>query len=748
MSQVTPEASTSSDVHVEVAAESTSATPKELENSPWPASRDTTLSINESDNNVGREATSTDSKEHKGSKPEDDIKSDGNEVEILSDNQSTRAVMPNGDESQWNEVRGADESSDVDEEAIREEATWREQYADLRDQIGEAPDQVKQFHKYYDLLEKRIAILEGRWSTYDKRIKKPALVQKVDPEQLFAIPKLNPVNWEDFQASVKLPTQQKSAIDILRGEPLIHFGDRAAYEGATDHAVNKSSTTVADEDRLEPVGHALKKASTMDPNGDVPDGPPASDISSPRAIPERIRVNSSPLLQILNQISGDHSLANKSMLVILSPYKMLLSYEEQIRERLKALKGAWMTLEDWKTRLHEESENRDPNEDEPKSTESSNVEGTKHSPTDKSKPSSIKETELDQEKKLSKLTKDRRRKPGVHKTSCLQCLKSGRSEDCMTDSPSALDHLTLLVQFLDEYVKPIVNPIRERKCQKIAFWDLWHLFHTGDEATMKRKKEWKGWGRWQPLGFRVLHAAGGRYYLSPKRSGYRDVGQHSFVQDRVSPFRVHTYYIDFDGSTMVPISLHFAIDHYDGERDITDLDIFPYEYATESGQTKALLIERGKKFVQFTKPRHMHCEGLDIINKEEIDGQVMVDFKEGWAEQRREGELGGLDPPRRTDRAETWDCPEGCNKGSDSCPHGNSHIHDDAEIDVKVGREFMATQRLLKTDYFRLHEDGSDFTEDELALCNYRVHAYVLRARQWGKGVHIRMRLFGFADST
>ncbi|KAL9622668.1 MAG: hypothetical protein Q9160_002978 [Pyrenula sp. 1 TL-2023] len=741
MSQVAPEASTSSNVVVDVAAESASATPIGSEINKWPSSKDATLSIEESSSIVDNGTPVTKGVEHKSSEVEDDIKANGTEMHKVPDNQPIQAVMPNGAENRGKDIQRVDEISDIDEEAVREEATWREQYADLRDKIDAAPDHVQQFHDYYDLLERRIAILEGRWSTYDKRINKPELIQRVDPEQVFAISRLNLVNWEDFQASVKLPIQQKFAIEILRGEPLIHFGERTAREGGTDQTNDRSSTTVADQVRLEPVGHTLRKAPTMDPNGDAVEGSQASDVSTHRRIPERIRINSSPLLQILNQVSGDHSLANKSTLVILSPYKTLLSYEEQIRERLKALSGAWMTVEEWKNSSQEESDKNDLNDksSEQKPTESSNTEETKDSPVDKPNFPLNKETGLNREKRLSKL-KDRRRKPGSHKTSCLQCLKSGRSEDCMTDSPQALDHLTLLVQFLDEYVKPIVNPIRERKCQKIAFWDLWHLFQTGDEATMKRKKEWKGWGRWQPLGLRVLNAAGGRYYLSPKRSGARDIGQHSFVQDRVSQFNVHTYYVDFDGSTMVPISLQFSIDHYDGERDISELEIFPYEYANEPGQSKALLVDRGRKFIQFTKPRHMHCEGLDIISKEEIDGQVMVDFKEGWADQRRERELGMLDPPRRSDRAETWDCPEGCNKGSDSCPHGSNPIHDDAEIDVKVGREFMATQRLLKTDFFRLHEDGSDFTEDELALCNYRVHAYVLRSRQWGKQSHVKVR--------
>ncbi|KAF2648478.1 P-loop containing nucleoside triphosphate hydrolase protein [Lophiostoma macrostomum CBS 122681] len=196
----------------------------------------------------------------------------------------------------------------------------------------------------------------------------------------------------------------------------------------------------------------------------------------------------------------------------------------------------------------------------------------------------------------------------------------------------ALEHFRLLIRFLDEDLKDIFDmrkQIEEGKLEKIAFDDLWHLFHYGEEVIMHDQDRSSSE---KPRAARVLKFTGGRNtkadykptYISRTGAGALGPGSwgHAFV--------VQCWTMIFDGSFFWPEEVVVGIRPYKGERDISSLPIYPSKF--DRAGLLADLIEHGKVYRHFTQQAFSHRKYLgrnyESDRGEGIDSEVIIDFRE------------------------------------------------------------------------------------------------------------------------
>ncbi|POS70851.1 hypothetical protein DHEL01_v210757 [Diaporthe helianthi] len=107
---------------------------------------------------------------------------------------------------------------------------------------------------------------------------------------------------------------------------------------------------------------------------------------------------------------------------------------------------------------------------------------------------------------------------------------------------------------------------------------------------------------------------------------------------------IRAYHIDFDGDRYGPSESEASIPEYSGEREIRSLLYHPLRYEKERKKMESDLCKRGQRFLPLVRERHCYYDGWSILygkidedfinqshreNPEYIDGEIMIDFKEG-----------------------------------------------------------------------------------------------------------------------
>jgi hypothetical protein len=317
-------------------------------------------------------------------------------------------------------------------------------------------------------------------------------------------------------------------------------------------------------------------------------------------MPERIRINSAPILAVLSEIADEKWSGEPK--VFLRPYKLLVVYEDEIRRRLEVLKKMWAS--------------RPKPDDVTISAEDVDIDETDSvGDIDKTdsvfgdSPTRVASRSRQFSDALSELVSSRDRRAKVD----------------LTTTYEALQDLEVLVQFLDEDVMPIVRRHAPgSNYPRIYFRDLWHLFKPGDEVVLDKRKAKHftadaGQDRdsVRPTGhysnmykrsrsiWRVLRVADGRPKLSP-------LNKHEVNRppnNQVIPFCVRCYRIDYDGQQFGPIWIDFHFSSWEGEKPIEKLDVVPLRMTKGAQEKRELSIQRGKNFMNFTSPQHRHYHG-------------------------------------------------------------------------------------------------------------------------------------------
>lgn len=551
----------------------------------------------------------------------------------------------------------ATRAAQVERVRLKEEAERR---AKAAEEERKRPTQLPEAGRWESLLEVSEMGQEEDSSqeNHDEELILPAQIDYTEAS-------LNPVEWTSFK-SLGRQHPPKYVIDVLVGEPVLSYDVMGI-------PINRKSA-----DKNEDMAKDRKAAAKNILRGQAP-------------VPERIRINSEPLMAILRKVHGE-KIGNLAESVIMTrPFKALSYYEDKIRRWYEELAKMH--------RVHA-------GDSEPKDAEYIHAGGlepkdSKYVHAGDSEPEDSESSESD-----------------------------GQSEHGWDNLPNpllALRHLACLVQFIDTVIKERLDYLESVSYQHVTFSDLGYLFSPGDEVIDKYDRQ----------AYRILSVTSPRHKGVPWNSfwnNYRD-GE----EEKAKPMRIHCVYVDFDGKRLGPVSKEFEIAEFEGEKNISFLPLRPLRFSNGPyPNLRKELVERGKKFVAMAAVKHMHCSGVTLDTRDEVDSQVVIDFAEALSVPGNRAwkppieEFVGDIPEREDGETCTAEC---CRRET---------VHDDSYVDYNRNKEFMAS--LNPQDRTKLPSvivyprslevlggEENKLTDNELLVMSYRVFGFVLRTRKWGE---------------
>ena len=619
--------------------------------------------------------------------------------------------------------------------------------------------------------EESVRILQDRIDALEKRLEESGHLKEkpaADKPRQPAIPKLHYMEWSDFKN--KLAGEEKVyAIEVLTG------GAKYYHQRSEEEKKNKQRWKDHGNDHHQPVTDN-KKSTTM---------------------PERIRINSKPIVLIMNQI--DPIDESECPTVMLRPFKPLIYHEARIREVYQRL------IEKWGSADTEASTNQAAQSTVPKdggngtmpavsdgavgpisaegNTQNKAETALNHTAgfgnvtvtasdknvtrRDSIPPSSAAEISQPSPPIANGSTEQGANKEGEKDASKKvaetesQSSRNEETED-LADCLEALRDLRCLIEFIDEDVKPIVDSYRDMTRQKIQFCDLWHLFKPGDLLHIplgnKQSSDYYNFNgkqylqkpddRFQEV-WRVACTAAGRPHLEQSTENYGSIGHKSTV----NAFLISAYWVDFNAARFVSRTFVFYMIPFPGERDITSLYCYPLRYSPKADELKAKWKARGEAFREYTTFKYRYYIGKSLTcapdgyhgaqgeypkHAEHIDSQVVVDF----------GEALSAQPGWRTSgdnlRLTTEDSPGEIVEDYPTSywkdgqrkildEERDDEMYDDEHIDPKMLEEYIDRDSLLRDHPMTSPAGNGELDENHLVLLPNRVFAFVMKNRKWGK---------------
>lgn len=601
--------------------------------------------------------------------------------------------------------------------------------------------QVKRYRKHQDKKKSReLAIqaqenresMEKEFGSYDQNGDFATGVwhdKGTEEKGKHGIYQLNPVGWSEFLRRRALPLQFSSVIDVLIEEPKLSSSLKPWRQAKREKKDNKThgkdpslrAAAVADMDSVSDTGQSFKRYTPW---------------VEKEPIPERIRINSKDIIDLLSKVHGSPlclDATESSSVVLLRPFRILDTYGKEIRQIISGL-------------------------------ESENIEG--------SQSFALGDQKSAKEHNDSHMTTD---------DGNMGKLLDGKDESKAEDKEEPteeegkrlqLEHLSCLREFMDEYIEKKVAYLNSVRCSKIGFSDVWYLFQPGTSVitadgkqafrvvSIKCKRH-KGADRW--AAFWTRHK---------ERKRRQSDSSDDMANDANADITIKCAFIHFDGETFGPVIQTFRINKWDGEKDVTYLDVYPLRFhvlkhidkRTAASTTKlstndreqevmqevqALrqqLIDRGRVFLDVASVKQMYYSGLAVDTRDEIESQVMVDFEEALAHDKRKHWIPKITRLLGTDwDSKTDDADEGCT--AECCWHEN--VHDDAYVESHKTERFIddmmteikdAPQKLPSAIIFprsleEIKTGTNALSDDELMIMSYTVFGFVLRDRTWGKSL-------------
>ncbi|RKL35219.1 hypothetical protein BFJ70_g8076 [Fusarium oxysporum] len=521
-------------------------------------------------------------------------------------------------------------------------------------------------------------------------------------------PALNRVEWGEFRASRFTVSRSSFIIDILVGEPQILGGFFQQYRGKylEEKTIPHRSKAVE--------GHQVQKGEGAGQGSSrmaVPDG------GAP--LPERIRIHSKEIIRTLAIIHGSELTSDdmyNSSIVMLRPYRMLTYYENEIRQ--------------WHSRLEEQYRN-------PESAANDEPAANDEAPQ---KDAGAKD---DNENEDTNSTEE--------ETSGVE------DPQGLSKSRTALEHLTYLLKFMDDYVHKRLDYLKSSSCEKIFFSDIWHLFKPGGQVISADGKQI----------YQIFNVISTPHIGEERFSKFAKEDEDS-REAADGQIVIQCVFIHFDGRQIGPVVRNVSIPKFDGEKAVTSLKIYPLRFhvrkklerqimgrkptGDEIGKSlrdgvaklQETLIERGKLFTEVAAVKHMYYSGLTVDTRDEVQSQVMIDFAEAFLVEKNGNwrpevkHLVGMIEISNSLRRDA-PCTALC------C--AEESVHNDVYVDNKRHHDFMKEMlrgvedgvddlppaaiypRPLET----LKTGGSPLTRDDLLIMSYTVFGFVLRDRSWAQ---------------
>ncbi|KAL2857194.1 hypothetical protein BJY01DRAFT_242586 [Aspergillus pseudoustus] len=312
------------------------------------------------------------------------------------------------------------------------------------------------------------------------------------------------------------------------------------------------------------------------------------------------------------------------------------------------------------------------------------------------------------------------------------------------ESGTTADHLRCLQEILEIDFQPLISLRRslfEARVTRISSDNLWHLFRPGDLVVSKYDGH-------EQL-YRVLEAQKtpdrgnqrvrqSSYAIRPRRatsdSDYSDTESSEGEGDEDNAFWLCCLHLDFDGTSIGPVSQRIPIHYFPGEKEITSLPVFPAKFISPDNKLQERLIARGKRFL--VCQGHMKYDGMTTRlfssrdDTTELQGEIYVDVRTGYRA------IGGKYKPVVTksrieelfDRSDNLTVYEGYGQTSrrDRWPQPMDHTFVDKSLAL---RAMEAHSEALNT--IGLEEAVASLSPELCQLLPYRLLAYAFQARKW-----------------
>ncbi|KAF2438728.1 hypothetical protein P171DRAFT_397831, partial [Karstenula rhodostoma CBS 690.94] len=556
------------------------------------------------------------------------------------------------------------------------------------------------------------------------------------------------IAWGEWHQFRKIGSSDKKAfntIDVLIGEPIIDA------EIETNRFWFRDSAHRVPKSHIQSMGQRTMKY--MDP------------ATSP--LPERIRINSDALLQIIAELLGPAArnvLELENMKAVFTrPYKALNYREKDLREWClhleKKFEGfpsgseAFAASQEPATSANKQA---DASENDIQENEAVAEEATSQS----SISVQADDTKIVEQQGVKQMhTIEAPNGQASNTDSENENEKHGYNDfedndNSLTKSLTALHHLRCLLQFMDVSVAAKRNYIESPQCRKVFFSDLWQLFRPGTEVIESDGKQ----------AYRVIGVQSAKHRIAPLwERWYRPTRRG----DKEKPdFRITCVYIDCDGVNIGPVTQLFDISRFDGQREVTSLEVYPIsfhsvrrsEYNEMEWQEmesypvleryRKRLVGRGARFLNVVRGKHMYYAGSTLDEREEVESPVVIDFetaittRDAQPDQPWKPKLSTLISVPLPDSAVG---DESC--GGECCQ--DEFVYDDQHVDRKQRQEYIESllpskdavdeqppitimPRLLKD--LKLGPEGNFVcSDDELVIMSYRVFGFVLRSRKFAK---------------
>lgn len=424
--------------------------------------------------------------------------------------------------------------------------------------------------------------------------------------------------------------------------------------------------------------------------------------------PERIRIHSWLLRQVLNDVSEEYVGWQADGLMLLRPFKCLVHYEPNLRAVSERLRKSINAKAEANPLISIPSANSSrQGEDQEKSAEEHTTE----------LPSSGEP--LGPEVVTEGNKKD--------DESGRQSDSKGDNQKAILEDSATLLHLDCLLDFYDTNIQPRLDAIANNDDLKISFDDLWNLFRPGDIVLEQGEKQ----------AYRLIQVMTPQHRATPPWARWvQDDSSDSDDESDDNPLQLECVFLDFDGVQFGPVSKSFKIPRYEGRKSIRSFPVYGLRFSTNP-DTRQQLVARGRVLLDVATYRSMYYTGLALDSKEEIDSQVVVDFSEALAVSENKAWMPQISPVLTGKKNK----PRGLCY-AECCRY--SYIHNDEEVDQKRTAAFIQTllpQQALDRPPLTIHPKSwismkkEEYTpnDDELTIMTHRVFAFVLRSRKWGK---------------
>ena len=470
-----------------------------------------------------------------------------------------------------------------------------EEQMPLQKRIKKGAKLVVQQMEYFRLMEDRMKAMEKRLRLIENKGVEPTPPAPPPGAANQPTDFIMDIHHMTFQEYIPKDANQ----GIKLADPFTTVQHKRRWEFPGQHPYHLIGVVVGDIIQPERLGKDQMTKSAADGLDTAPPGHDLSDQNlaikdSLSVQPERIRINSTLLLQALEKITGTnfswaqfddvHELQDQ---VILRPFKLFVTFEQEIRDEIYRLEKMHM---------------RDGSKSDPEAPETTkeDAQSPPARPINDIKvfPNSAQEPDREQVNAHN----DQNFPNAVADAS----VDEKNEEVSPLESRRCLEQLLVLRDLLDKDLKPTFDlrrQIMDGSARSIAFQDLWHLFPLGSEIVSNGVSG-------QSQTFRVLNVSGGRPFLCSRFEADMDLADPMSTGREAPKFDILTYSYEFDGKELGACQQLHTIKSYDGLKAITSLPCFPIIYSKHSRRLKPreFFIERGKRFLELTR-------NTDIVHK-------------------------------------------------------------------------------------------------------------------------------------